>query len=81
MLTVETEVNVVRQKIQMKGVLSGSFLSWFVGLVVPVQEIVLCLDCLSRPSIKYFFLTVFFFKSCVPIRSPSPSKLGRQPSS
>ncbi len=44
----------------------GSFLAWFVGLVVPLQEIfVLPLLCSSRPSTKYFFLIVHSFNSFV----------------
>jgi hypothetical protein len=47
----------------------GSFLGWFVGLVVPIQEIFfLPLLLYSRPSTKYFFrLTVHYFNAFVPI--------------
>ncbi len=43
----------------------GSFLGCFVGLVVPLPEIFV-LGCYSWPP-KYFFLTVHFFSSFVPI--------------
>ncbi len=46
----------------------SSVLSGFVGLVVPVQEILFCSEK------KTNFLTVHYFN---PV-SPSPSKLGRQ---
>ncbi len=44
----------------------GSLLGWFVGLVVQVQENLSCFRCSSRPSTKYFFLTLHFFNSFVP---------------
>jgi hypothetical protein len=59
MLTFESEAN-EDSKSQMKGVLG-----WFVGLVVPVQETFI-LGCSGQPNIKYFFLTVHYFNSCVP---------------
>ncbi len=39
------------QGVHLKG---GPFLGWFVGLVVPVQEILSCLGCFSRPSTFHF---------------------------
>ncbi len=53
-----------------------SFLGWFVGLIVPWQEIFVCLGCSSRPSTKYFFSSSYTFS--IPV-SQSPSKLGGQP--
>ncbi len=59
------------QRVQWK----GSFLGWFNGLVVPVQEIVVYLGCSKRPGRKYFFphRTLQYFNSL------PPRKLGRQP--
>ncbi len=45
----------------------GSFLGWFFGLVVLVQEILVLPGCSSRPSKKYFFITAHYFHSFVPI--------------
>jgi hypothetical protein len=69
--TVETEVH-------KEDKLKGPFLGWFVGLVVPVQEIFCStMAALVGPVQKMFFLTtIHYFKSF----APSPSKLGtRQP--
>ncbi len=52
------------QRVQMKGVLP---IGWFVVLVVPVQEIIVCHGCSSRPRTKRIFLTVHFLSSFVPI--------------
>ncbi len=49
----------------------GSFLGWFVKLVVPVQEI---LAVLVGP-VQIFFTSLYTFSLHL---SPSPSKLGRQ---
>jgi hypothetical protein len=46
------------QRVQMKEVLP----CWFVGLVVPEQEILFSLGCSSQPSTKYFFPQVHYFK-------------------
>jgi hypothetical protein len=44
------------------------FLGWFVGLVGPVQEIIVpCLAFCSRPSTKFFFLAVLYFNPLVPV--------------
>ncbi len=46
----------------------GSFLGWFVGLVVPVQEFFILLWLLWPAQYKNFvFLTVNYFNLCVPI--------------
>ncbi len=58
----------------------GSFPGWFVGLVVPVQEIfVQCLSCSSRPSTKYFFLAEHYFNAFTPSaqQAGQPAVLGR----
>ena len=63
------------RRVQMKEILS-SFLGWFIGLVVPIQEIsVLPLAALVGPN-KIFFSSTYTIS--IPL-SPSPSKLGRQP--
>jgi hypothetical protein len=59
----------------MEYIRKGSFLDWFVGLVVPVQEIFGLPWLLCSAQYKIFFSsldTVSF------LLSPSPSKLGRQ---
>ncbi len=38
------------------------------------RDFLSCVGCSSRPSTKYFFITIHYFTSL----SPSPSKLGRQ---
>jgi hypothetical protein len=53
----------------------GPFLDRFVGLVVPVQETFFCLGLSSRPSTRYFFLTVHYFNSFVTVAKQA----GRQP--
>jgi hypothetical protein len=61
------------QRGQMK---MGFFLGWFVGLVVPVQEIFCsALAALFGLVQNIFFLIVHYFHFFV----PSVSKLGRQP--
>jgi len=53
----------LRQMWTQESTYEGGLLSWFLGLVVPVQDIFV-LPC--RPSTKYFFLTVHYFTSFVP---------------
>ena len=53
------------QRVQMKGVLP--WLVRFVGLVVPVEEILSSIGCSGQPGTKYFFLIVHYFNLCVPI--------------
>jgi hypothetical protein len=61
-------------RVQMKGILPHG---WFVGLLVPVQEIYHSVLAALVGSIQnVFFLTIHYFNSL----PPSPSKLGRQPS-
>jgi hypothetical protein len=56
--------------------MAGSFLSWFVGLVVPVQEVFVLHWLLWSAQYKiFYFLTVHYFN---PVNS-LPSKQGRQP--
>ncbi len=43
-----------------------SFLGWFVGLVVSVQEFFFYLGCCSVPVQNIFFLTVHYFSALVP---------------
>ncbi len=70
LLTAETKVNGDSKSTNER----GPSLGCFIGLVVPVQEFFSCLGCSSRPSTKYFFLTIYYYNLYV----PSPSKLGRQ---
>ncbi len=51
LLTVETKVNGDTKRTNKR----CHFLGWFVVLVVPVQEILFCLGCSSRPSTKFQF--------------------------
>jgi hypothetical protein len=60
LLTVETEVNGDYK-------LEGSFIGWFGGLVVPLQEFVFCLGCSSRPVQNFFFLPIQYFNFFVSI--------------
>ncbi len=64
LLTVETEVNGSSKRTNEK----GFFLGWFVGLVVPVQEIFgSALAALVGPVQNIFFLILHYFNSFVPI--------------
>jgi hypothetical protein len=62
-MTVETEVNGDSKSTNER----GSFLGWYVGLGVPVQEIFVVLAALVGPEQNIFFLTEHFFSSFVPI--------------
>jgi hypothetical protein len=55
--------------------MKGSFHGWFVGLVVPVQEIFVLSWLLYSAQYKIFFSSPYTFS--MPL-SPSPSKLGMQ---
>jgi hypothetical protein len=73
LLTIETEANGDSKRTNEK----GSFLGWFVELVVPVQEIFcFALAALIGPVQNIFVLNVH--RTSIPL-SPSASKLGRQP--
>ncbi len=72
LLTVETELQSMgTQRVQMK----GSFLCWFVGLVVPVQDFFVQPCLLQSAQYKIFFSSPYIISIHL---SPSPNKLGRQ---
>ncbi len=73
LLTVNTEVNGNSKRTNEKGI----FLGWFIGLVVPVQEILVsALAALVGPVQNIFFSSSYIIS--IPL-SPSVSKLDRQP--
>ncbi len=74
LLTVETEVNGDSKSTKEK---RGPSLVGSYGLSCWYKRFLFRLGCSSRPSTKYFFLTVVYTFS-IPL-SPSPSKPGRQP--
>jgi hypothetical protein len=63
LLTVETEVNGDSKKTNER----GPFLVGLLGLSNRNNEFLFCLGCSSRPIKKYFFLTIHYFNSFVPI--------------
>jgi hypothetical protein len=64
LLTVETEVNGDSKRVQIEGVLP-----WLAGWAcrAGTRDFLSCLGCSRRLSTKYFFLTVHYFISFVPI--------------
>jgi hypothetical protein len=72
MRSVETETNGDSRSAYERG---PSLVGSLVGLAVPVQEILSCLDCSSRPRTKYFFSSPHTLSLHL---SPSLSKLGRK---
>ncbi len=63
LLTVETDLNVDSKSANER----GPFLVGSLGLSCLYKRFLFCLGCSSRPSTKYFFLTVRFLNSFVPM--------------
>ncbi len=61
--TIETEENGDSKSTNER----GFFLVGYLGLSCRCKRLLFCLGCSSRPSTKYFFLTVHYFNSFVPI--------------
>jgi hypothetical protein len=76
LLTVETEVWRLKEYKR-----KGSFRAWFVGLFMPVQEILVLSLLAALVGTTFFFLTVHYFDFYVPIaqQAGQAAMLGRLP--
>jgi hypothetical protein len=68
LLTVETKANWDSKSTNER----GSFLVWFVGLFVPVQETFILPWLLWSAQYKIFILTVRYFNLCAPPNAQQP---------